>query len=96
MIGQEKILNKLKSYTITTLPKNLLFLGPYGSGKHTIAREVAKYYGVDIIELSVANFEDEKLIEEFKSGLTIRQIAEIHNRKPGGIRARLKKHNLIE
>ena len=40
--------------------------------------------------------EDEKLIEEFKSGLTIRQIAEIHNRKPGGIRARLKKHNLIE
>ena len=63
MIGQEKILNKLKSYTINTLPKNLLFLGPYGSGKHTIAREVAKYYGVDIIELSVANFEDEKLIE---------------------------------
>ena len=63
MIGQEKILNKLKSYTITTLPKNLLFLGPYGSGKHTIAREVAKYYGVDIIELSAANFEDEKLIE---------------------------------
>ena len=63
MIGQEKILNKLKSYTITTLPKNLLFLGPYGSGKHTIAREVAKYDGVDIIELSVANFEDEKLIE---------------------------------
>ena len=63
MIGQEKILNKLKSYTITTLPKNLLFLGPYGSGKHTIVREVAKYYGVDIIELSAANFEDEKLIE---------------------------------
>lgn len=63
MIGQEKILNKLKSYTITTLPKNLLFLGPYGSGKHTIAREVAKYYGVDIIELSAVNFEDEKLIE---------------------------------
>lgn len=63
MIGQEKILNKLKSYTINTLPKNLLFLGPYGGGKHTIAREVAKYYGVDIIELSAANFEDEKLIE---------------------------------
>ena len=63
MIGQEKILNKLKSYTITTLPKNLLFLGPYGSGKHTIAREVAKYYGIDIIELSAVNFEDEKLIE---------------------------------
>ena len=60
---KKKILNKLKSYTITTLPKNLLFLGPCGSGKHTIAREVAKYYSVDIIELSAANFEDEKLIE---------------------------------
>lgn len=63
MIGQEKILNKLKSYTINTLPKNLLLLGPYGSGKHTIVREVAKYYSVDVIELSAANFDDEKLIE---------------------------------
>ena len=63
MIGQEKILNKLKSYTINTLPKNLLFFGPYGSGKHTIAREVARYYGIDVIELSTANFEDEKLAE---------------------------------
>lgn len=38
MIGQEKILNKLKSYTINTLPKNLLFLGPYGSGKHSVEK----------------------------------------------------------
>lgn len=40
--------------------------------------------------------EDMRLIEEFKRGLTITQIAEMHNRKPGGIKSRLKKHNLID
>ena len=40
--------------------------------------------------------EDARLIEEFNKGLTIKQIAEIHNRKIGGIRSRLKKHNLID
>lgn len=39
--------------------------------------------------------EDARLIEEFKRGLAIEQIAEIHNRKTSGIRARLKKHHLI-
>lgn len=36
------------------------------------------------------------LIEEFKQGLSITEIAENHNRKKGGIRARLKKHKLID
>ena len=40
--------------------------------------------------------EDARLIDEFNQGLTIKQIAEIHNRKIGGIRSRLKKHNLID
>ena len=40
--------------------------------------------------------EDARLIDEFNQGLTIKQIAEIHNRKTGGIRSRLKKHNLID
>ena len=39
--------------------------------------------------------EDSRLIEEFNQGLTIKQIAEIHNRKIGGIRARLKRYKLI-
>lgn len=40
--------------------------------------------------------EDLMLIEEFKQGLSITEIAEKHNRKKGGIMARLKKHKLIE
>ncbi len=40
--------------------------------------------------------EDQKLISEFKQGLSISEIAKIHHRKTGGIRARLKKHKLID
>lgn len=42
--------------------------------------------------------EDEELmlIEEFKQGLSIQQISEIHKRKTGGIRSRLRKLKLID
>ena len=40
--------------------------------------------------------EDNKLDEEFLSGIPIGQIAEMHDRTRGGIRARLKKHGLID
>lgn len=40
--------------------------------------------------------EDLMLIEEFKQGLSITEIAEKHKRKKGGIMARLKKHKLID
>lgn len=40
--------------------------------------------------------EDEQLENEYKDGLTISDIAKIHKRTRGGIRARLKKHGLVE
>lgn len=40
--------------------------------------------------------EDLKLIEEFKNGLGIKEIAKLHARKTGGIRSRLRKHKLID
>ena len=40
--------------------------------------------------------EDEQLKEEFESGLTMTEIAKIHGRTRGGIRARLKRHGLVE
>lgn len=40
--------------------------------------------------------EESNLIEEFKRGLSITQIAKMHNRNSGGIRARLQKLGLIE
>ncbi len=40
--------------------------------------------------------EENKLIEEFNRGLKISDIAKLHNRNNGGIRARLKRLDLIE
>ena len=40
--------------------------------------------------------EEFKLIEEFKQGLSIFDIAKLHNINNGGIRARLKRLGLIE
>ena len=40
--------------------------------------------------------EDEQLDEEYKQGMRISQIAAIHSRTSGAIRARLKKHGLFE
>ena len=40
--------------------------------------------------------EDNILDQEFHSGMSISEIAKLHSRTAGGIRARLKKHGLIE
>ena len=39
--------------------------------------------------------EYEALIEEYKKGMTIREIAEVHQRKRGAIKAKLKKLGLL-
>ena len=40
--------------------------------------------------------QDKKLQESFKSGSSIKEMAEVFGRKRGGIRARLKKHGLLD
>ena len=40
--------------------------------------------------------EDQKLIEEFNSGLKVRKLSESHGRTRGGIRSRLRKLELIK
>lgn len=42
MIGQTKLVKKINSYTIDTLPQNLLFIGEDGCGKHLLANELAR------------------------------------------------------
>lgn len=41
MIGQEKILNVINKYSLATMPKTMLFIGPEGSGKHTLIKLLA-------------------------------------------------------
>ena len=52
MVGQEKLVAKLKSYSITTLPHSILLVGESGCGKHTLAKELADYFNVDLIDIS--------------------------------------------
>ena len=40
--------------------------------------------------------EDERLKQEFQEGMTMAEMARQHSRTRGGIKARLKKHGLIE
>ena len=62
IIGQQKLLNQLNTYTDTTLPKTMLFIGDYGCGKHTIAKYVAQNFNLDYIEIN-ENVSAEDLID---------------------------------
>lgn len=52
MIGQDKLIAKLKSYSIMTLPHSLLFIGDRGCGKHTLVKELEKYFNLKALDIS--------------------------------------------
>lgn len=52
MIGQDKLVAKLKSYSITTLPHSILLLGDSGCGKHTLVKELAESHNVSIVDIT--------------------------------------------
>lgn len=60
MIGQTKLLNKLKSYNLNTFPKTLLLVGERGSGKHLITQYIQK----DVLNLPLLDI-TEKISDEF-------------------------------
>ena len=68
IIGQEKLVNKLKSYTFISMPKTLLFIGESGCGKHFISDKFSKYLGIDLVEIT-AQTTAEELIEYYQSSL---------------------------
>jgi hypothetical protein len=68
IIGQEKLVNKLKSYTFGTMPKTLLFVGEKGSGKHFISQQFAKYLNLDLVEIT-SQTTAEDLIDYYQSSI---------------------------
>lgn len=52
MVGQDRLVAKLKSYSIATLPHSILLLGEKGCGKHTLAKEVAEYFNLDLVDIT--------------------------------------------
>ena len=51
IIGQTKLLSKINA--MEYLPKTLMFLGPAGCGKHTIAKYTAEKFGLDFVEIEL-------------------------------------------
>ena len=49
IIGQTKLLSKINA--MEYLPKTLMFIGPTGCGKHTIAKYVAEAFKLDFVEI---------------------------------------------
>ena len=52
IIGQQKLLTAIESYTARTLPRSLLFVGPSGCGKHTFAKYIAEKFALDFVEVA--------------------------------------------
>lgn len=52
IIGQTKLLSRIANYySIGRIPKTLMFLGPTGCGKHTIAKYLAEEFKLDFVEI---------------------------------------------
>lgn len=53
IVGQTKLLSKIDTYyTMNSLPKTLMFLGPSGCGKHLVAKYVAETFKFDYVEIN--------------------------------------------
>ena len=65
VIGQEKLVKALESYTLETAPKTILFLGQSGCGKSWIANAFAKQLDLEVVVVQ-PDSTAEKLIEYYQ------------------------------
>ena len=52
IIGQTKLLNKINTLTIDSLPHSILMIGDLGCGKHTLCKYIADKFGLEFSTLS--------------------------------------------
>lgn len=52
MIGQEKLLNKLKDYSLDTFPRSVLLEGKRGCGKHLFCKEISKKLNLELVDIT--------------------------------------------
>ena len=48
IIGQTKLINRINSFTIDSLPHSILMIGDLGCGKHTLCKYIADKFGLEI------------------------------------------------
>lgn len=51
MIGQEKLLKEINSYTLDNFPHTVLITGERGSGKHTLTEEIVAKFKLPVIHV---------------------------------------------
>lgn len=54
MVGQEKLVAKLTSYSIATFPHTIMLIGPKGCGKHLMAKELSSYYDLELDDITTS------------------------------------------
>ena len=59
IIGQSKLVSVIDSFTKQTLPKTMLFIGPSGCGKHTVAKYLAERLDLDVVNIEESVTADE-------------------------------------
>ena len=52
IIGQDKVIDFIKSNNISTIPHTILLEGEYGSGKHSICKFISETYSLEIEDIS--------------------------------------------
>lgn len=52
IIGQEKILKKIDSYSLSTLPHNICLFGQEGSGRHTLVKYMSDKFCVPVVTVT--------------------------------------------
>lgn len=52
LIGQDKIINFIKSNTISTIPRTIMLEGEFGSGKHSLCNIIADMYSLELEDIS--------------------------------------------
>lgn len=52
MVGQDKIINKLKMFNFNTFPRSNLLIGDNGCGKHTFIQEICNQFNIESHNIS--------------------------------------------
>ena len=66
ILGQDKLLAKIDSYTIRTFPRSVILLGEAGSGKHLLSSYIAERFNLEQFDIT------EQLTQEFINSLSAR------------------------
>jgi replication-associated recombination protein RarA len=77
-IGQDRILKLINSYSISTLPKSMLFIGESGCGKHTLANLISSNLGLNIVKID-SKITKDQLIDYYQSPIETLYLIDLAN-----------------